>query len=279
VHAVRWAPARPAGVPVLLLHGLGASTIQWELVGAPLARRLAAPVLAVDLAGFGLTRATPEAAGILPNAELVIRLLGELGPARLVGNSMGGAVAIAVAARRPDLVARLVLVTPTLPQPSPPGPPEPFIPRNLPAALPVLGPLLVAAYAHSLPAAAIIDERLAAAFHDRRRIDPGIRRRLIDLVRLRRRFPEGPAAYAAAARTLLAYLTLPGGIARDMQRVAAPTQIVHGAQDELVPVALAHDALRRRRDWRLDVIDPCGHLPQLEHPDRLVEAVMLGEAG
>jgi pimeloyl-ACP methyl ester carboxylesterase len=100
---------------------------------------------------------------------------------------------------------------------------------------------------------------------------------MIGLVRTRRSFAEAASAYAAATRSLFWYVSDPAGIARDIARVQAPTQIIHGAQDRLIPLPLAHAAIRRRPDWRLVVLQDCGHLPQLETPGRFVDAVIAGD--
>jgi pimeloyl-ACP methyl ester carboxylesterase len=259
---------------MLLLHGLGGSTLHWELVGPVLARRLGAEVTAIDLPGFGLTRAAPAAATLPIATDVVIGLLESEGAVDLVGSSMGGAIATALAAARPELVRRLVLVTPALPQPRWPEPGYPILPHNWPAAIPGFGPLAVAVYAENTTDEEVVDDRLRRSFLDPRRIDPEVRARMIALVRTRRGFDEGVPAYAAATRALFWYVTHPGGMEQDIARIQAPTQIIHGAEDRLIPLPLAEAAARRRPDWRLVVLRECGHLPQLEAPGRFVAAVL-----
>ena len=60
VHTADWEPLepRPGAVPVVLVHGLGASTLSWELVADDLAQRLGTRVTALDLPGFGRTAPT-----------------------------------------------------------------------------------------------------------------------------------------------------------------------------------------------------------------------------
>jgi pimeloyl-ACP methyl ester carboxylesterase len=261
----------------LLLHGLGGTSLHWELAGGRLAEHRRAVVTAIDLAGFGRTRARSEQATVAANARLVVALLERHGPAELVANSMGAAVAMIVAAGHAELVTRLVLVTPVLPQPPWPEPPLPLLPHNWPAAVPGAGPLLVRAYAQATPDERVVDDRLRRSFFDMRRVDAGIRARMIELTRERRAFAEGPAAYAAAARSMFWYVTDPEGSARDVARIRCPTLIVHGQYDRLVPLRLAEAALRRRPDWRLRVMPRCGHMPQLELPEDFVAAC--AEAG
>ena len=59
VHTADWEPTepRPGAIPVVLVHGLGASTLSWELVGHGIADRLGTRVTALDLPGFGRSRA------------------------------------------------------------------------------------------------------------------------------------------------------------------------------------------------------------------------------
>jgi pimeloyl-ACP methyl ester carboxylesterase len=278
VHAVSWgtrgaAPADRTGERrLLLLHGLGGTLLHWDLVGAALAERLRAVVTAIDLAGFGRTRADPEQATVAENARLVACLLERYGEAEVVGNSMGAAVASIVAAERPDLVTRLLLVTPVLPQPMWPEPPVPILPHNWPAAIPGLGALAVQAYAAATSDEQVVDDKLHRSFYDLRRVDPRIRAAMIRLTRERRGYGEAAYAYAAATRSMFCYLSAPDGSARDIARIGCPTVIVHGDHDRLVPLPLAYAALRRRPDWRLDVLRGCGHMPQLERPGAFIAA-------
>ena len=115
-HVERRAPARgapaAAGLPVVLLHGLTGSASTWDALATSLAEA-GHPVVAVDLIGHGASDA-PEAEAryaIERVADDLVALLGELGHrrARWLGYSMGGRVALLLAARHPESVAALVL--------------------------------------------------------------------------------------------------------------------------------------------------------------------------
>jgi 3-oxoadipate enol-lactonase len=94
-------------VTVLLIHAGVCDARQWERQAAMLApRRVVAP----DLPGFG---ETPVPAGEFSQLDGIVPLLD--GPAAVVGNSLGGRVALQLALARPDLVERLLLVSPGLP--------------------------------------------------------------------------------------------------------------------------------------------------------------------
>lgn len=99
----------PADLPVLVLHGWGASIEAVAPIVAPLAERT--EVLALDLPGFGESDDPPEAWGSEDYARFVAALLERAGISRchLVGHSRGGAIAICLAARRPELVGRIIL--------------------------------------------------------------------------------------------------------------------------------------------------------------------------
>jgi pimeloyl-ACP methyl ester carboxylesterase len=100
------------GAPLVLLHGLGSSRHAWDPVVPALSGHF--EVIAVDLPGFGDSEPVPAQAGPLPAtlAAAVARLLDELGVTipHLAGNSLGGWVALELAAIRP--AASLTLLSP-----------------------------------------------------------------------------------------------------------------------------------------------------------------------
>jgi pimeloyl-ACP methyl ester carboxylesterase len=270
VHAVQWGDGDAS---VLLVHGLGGHAISWEPVGPALAQRLRATVTAVDLPGFGLTRVPPgRRATMGTHGRLLRALLERSGPAVVIGNSMGGALGIGLAARHPRLVRALVLVDPALPRPA--GNPAQWavVARLAPTIVPQLGSRVLALRGRMLGPERLVDQTLEWTLCRPDRLDPALRRRLVDLARTRRSFPEAPAAYAESARALFWYLTR--SMRADEGRVAAPTLIVHGDRDKLVPVEAARALAARRSDFTLAVIDDCGHVPQLEVPEQFLAAAM-----
>lgn len=98
--------------PVLLVHGIARSLEDWRTAHDLLAAR-GHRVISVDLPGFGLTRRGKERAGLAAFGRAVVGVLDALDerrPVHLMGNSLGGAVAMTVAAAHPERVAGLVLV-------------------------------------------------------------------------------------------------------------------------------------------------------------------------
>jgi len=270
VHTVSWTPARarPRATPLLLIHGLGGSTINWELVGQGLADRAGARVDAVDLPGFGRSRLGSARATVGANGAVVARLLAEWGPAVLVGNSMGGAISIGVAARHPDLVPGLVLVDPALPR------------RGRGSLRPVMQmPAAVAAFVRSargrgLSPALLADAALQMVFHDPEALDREVLDRLALLAYERGHYEERRRALREATQSLISHTARPSGLWRDMRSVHCPVLVIQGRQDRLVPLAVIREAVRHRADWHLEVFDRCGHVPQLEMPEQFVDVVI-----
>ena len=115
---VHYADHGGSGLPLLLIHGLAGSYLNWMSVADRLA--INHRVRALDLRGFGLTPlGRGQNSSLEANQALIEGFLEKVvgGPAILLGNSMGGRLSLQVAASRPDLVSRLVLVDPAAPNP------------------------------------------------------------------------------------------------------------------------------------------------------------------
>jgi pimeloyl-ACP methyl ester carboxylesterase len=99
-----------SGQPVVLLHGWGGEIASFGPITSILAERF--DMVALDLPGFGKTPLPDRPWGTDDYADLVVECLRQLGlgPVSLIGHSFGGKTSIAVAARHPELVRRLVLV-------------------------------------------------------------------------------------------------------------------------------------------------------------------------
>lgn len=273
VHIVDWHPSTPLpdAPPIVLVHGLGGSTINWELVGAGLSERFGTSVTAVDLPGFGHTRSDHRPAGFDTHRHLVRALVRERGPSILAGNSMGGAISVSLAARHPELVSGLVLVNAAYPRPS----------RNLDQfgrtvkfatlTFPRAATPIVNARARRLGPGRLVDATLFAVLAKPDSLDPDLRDRLVALAGARRHYPEAAAAYAHSGGTLFRYLMT--RMRADLDALAIPTLVVHGRQDQLVPVSFARDVARRHPQWTYVEFAQCGHAPQLEAPTEFLETV------
>lgn len=101
------------GDPLVLLHGLGSSTRDWELQVPAFARQF--QVITLDLRGHGRSAKPPGPYSMALFAEDTARLIKELGvePAHFLGISLGGMVAFQLAIDHPDLVRSLIIVNST----------------------------------------------------------------------------------------------------------------------------------------------------------------------
>ena len=248
-----------AGPSVVALHGLGGTKGSFLPTIAALADRFR--VIAADLPGFGDSD-KPIGARYDARffADAVTDLLDELGLDRvhLIGNSLGGRIALEIALRRPDRVARLALLAPSLAWRRE-RPWTPLLHLTRPElALVQLAPRgLVTAIVHRLIPGA--DEGWAAAG-----VDEFLRAYLT---------PAGRAAFYAAARQI--YLEQPhgeNGFWPRLKTLQPDALFVWGLRDRVVPIAFARhvtDALPRAQHLELD----CGHVPQVERPRQTHAAV------
>jgi pimeloyl-ACP methyl ester carboxylesterase len=242
------------GPTVILLHGIASSLYTWKDVLPGLAAHH--DVVALDLPGFGGSAVPGEPSGEL-EVRSVVGLMDALGIRRasLVGNSLGGAIAVAVAARAPDRVDRLVLIDPAGYNFA--AADRPFVLR-LAAGVPGV-------VAEALPLRPLVSLALHQVFHDDRLVTSD---RIAEYVAPLRR----PGA-TRVLRTLL--LTTDGlGFPGVVREVRAPTLIVWGRYDTWIPV---RDAARFAADIpgaRVALVD-AGHMPQEERPAET--AALMGE--
>ncbi|MEP7105211.1 MAG: alpha/beta hydrolase [Chloroflexota bacterium] len=269
---VHYADFGGSGEPVLLIHGLGGSHLNWMAVADDLARDHR--VYAVDLRGFGLTPlGRGQKATLDANQALLERFLQQVvgGPATLVGNSMGGRLSMQVAASRPDQVSRLVLVDPAAPNPSLGGVDGLVVVFFAALLSPVAEPYL-RRRARRMGAEKAVRATLAVVCEDPRRVAPAVYQAHLELTERRlAEMPWSDRALVQAARSLLKLIFRPKQYHGILPAIKAPTLIVHGARDRLVPVAAVRDLVRRRPDWQLEVLEGVGHMPMLETPDRFLQ--------
>lgn len=271
VHVVDFGGTGPT---MVLVHGLGGSTQNWLAVGPALAKR--ARVLALDLAGFGRTPPTAGAASVPANQALLDRFLATVvsRPAILVGNSMGGLIAMMQAAADPGKVSALVLVAPA--QPAPRGTridPQVFAAFLL-YSVPGLSRWYLRQRAARLGAEGLVRQTLQLCCVDPSRVPADVRTAHIALAAERiERMPWANAAFLDAARSTLAVLRRRRGFEEMVSRIATPALVIHGTGDRLVPLRASRLLARLRPDWTLDVFEGFGHVPQLEAPERFVDSV------
>ncbi len=238
------------GPPVLAIHGLGGTKGSFIHTIAALSDRFR--VVAVDLPGFGDSD-KPIGAAYDPRffAGHMIELMDalELDRVHLIGNSLGGRVALEVALRAPERVGRLALLAPSLAWRRP---------RRWVPALRLVRPELGLVQLAPRAVVETIVRRLIPG------ADEGWMAAGVDEFLRAYHTPAGRAAFYAAARQI--YLEAPhgqNGFWTRLRAIEATALFVWGRQDTLVPIAFARhvaEALPQARHLELD----CGHVPQVE---------------
>ncbi|MEO7448381.1 MAG: alpha/beta fold hydrolase [Humibacillus sp.] len=255
----------PLAAPVVLVHGLGGSVLNWVAIAPALARHRR--VVAIDLPGFGLSPADGRSTDVNHNAALLSRFVHHVvgGPAVLVGNSMGGMVSLLLADRRPEQVVGLVLVDPALPNPG--ARPDPQVAATFAMyAVPRVGEAVLTRYNSRLTDRQRVMATVELCLEDPSRADPAVIDAMVELAGWRRSLPDPEGDFLGAARSLLKVLRGRRDYDRVIADVDRPVLLVHGTADRLVPVSAARRAARINPRWSTAYLDGAGHTPQLEVP-------------
>jgi pimeloyl-ACP methyl ester carboxylesterase len=262
------------GPPLVLVHGLGGSHLNWCLLAPKLAPR--ARVLAVDLVGFGLTHPEGRSVTVQTAAVMLDRFVREVAgaPAILVGNSMGGMASILEAAANPDAVSGLVLIDPALPLAAGARPDRLVSAAFLLYAIPGLGEGYLARRRASVPADRLVREVLNLCCVNPGRVPRELVAASVVLAEERASVAGLDAAFLSAARSLLRVSARRGRYWAAMRAVAAPVLLIHGEKDRLVSVRSAREAAARNPGWRFEVVPDVGHVPQLETPEAVAALVL-----
>jgi pimeloyl-ACP methyl ester carboxylesterase len=261
------------GKPMVMVHGLGGNAMNWMSVGPELATKHR--VLALDLAGFGRTPLFNRSATLGANAELVNsfieQVVGE--PAILMGNSMGGHIAILEAADHPQWVDALILVDPAIPGAHVRRPDPTMLGVMAALTLPGLADFVIDRRARVLGPERLVRETIALVAADPSRIDTAVIDAHVQLMRERGNLGrQASRAFLQAVRSLGLRMADPRFWAR-LKKVEAPGLVIHGGLDRLIPVSAVRDLVRRRPDWTLEVIEGVGHVPMMECPDLFLKLV------
>jgi len=276
VHWIEFAPEGPqarggdagrGGPPVVFVHGLGGSHLNWCLIGPELAAGRRA--VALDLHGFGLTPGTRATSTVQRNARLLDRFVREITgtPVILAGNSMGGLISILQAAAAPDTVAGLVLIDPALPQPAR-APDRQVAGQFLTYALPGLGELYMRRVMARRTPRDAVQRVIELCFADPSRADPAMVAASVALAA--ERPPDRGAAFLAASRSLMRVVGQRRRYWEMMASVRVPVLLIGGEADRLVPAEAIRQAAARHPGWETVIVPGAGHTPQLEVPDNVI---------
>jgi len=263
-----------AATPVVFVHGLGGSHLNWCQIGPALAAGRRA--VALDLHGFGLTPGTRANSTVERNAALLHRFSREVvgPPVILAGNSMGGLISILQASAAPETVKGLVLVDPALPLP-PRAPDRQVGNQFLLYALPGVGELYLRAVQSRRPPQLAVQQIIELCFADPSRADPAMLTASIALAAERQGQASwaGTEAFLAASRSLMRVVGRRRRYWETMASVQVPVLLIAGDADRLVPVASTRQAAARNPRWETVILPGVGHTPQLEVPDQVIGTI------
>jgi pimeloyl-ACP methyl ester carboxylesterase len=258
------------GLPLLVLHAVEESSFDWRWVMPELSRNYR--IYAPDLPGFG-DSAKPKTADYTPAffEWFVAAYLDALSIERaaVVGNSLGGLIALRLALSDPGRVTALGLISSA-------GLGREVSPALVPATLPVYGELAVSWGKTPLGTAQRAWGRAPLVFANPARGPPGW---IAEQYRLSQ-LPGYLEANVAALRAQLhPFLGQREVLLDQLHRLQIPTLVVWGILDRVIPYNHAREAVARLKHGHLELIPDCGHLPQVERPDRFVAILdkFLGE--
>ena len=256
---------------MVLLHGLGSSHVHWRPVRRELAR--AYRLHAIDLPGFGLTPLAGRSPEVIPSGRLVARFLRRLDqPAVVMGNSMGALVALLALQEAPGAARALVLVSPSAPRPSR-ARLEPRLTVLLSAYLwPVVGEITRELYVRRLGPEGLARNLLEICCSQPGAVSPEVLAAAHQLS-LRRSHDDEVHAFLAAYRSLYGYLRDGRRFDALLRSVEAPTLVVYGGADRLLPAAFTDRVRRVRPDWKHVSLPGAGHMPHVDRPDQFLRAV------
>jgi abhydrolase domain-containing protein 6 len=245
------------GEPLVFLHGIATDRRIWGLIDGELARERR--VVTVDVPGFG--ESAPVGAGfdLQRVADRIVRGMAAQrvpAPFDLVGHSLGGGIAIMLAAQHPRLVRRLVL-----------GAPAGLRPFPL-AVANILAAGADAVLAARRTAAPLTDTwwgrklLFALTAADAAELPPTLARQMVE-------------ASAAARRTAPALATITSADLRPvLAGTSMPLGVIWGEADRTVPIRALEDLLQARPDALVARIDDAGHVPMIERPEQFVAALL-----
>lgn len=248
------------GTTVILLHGIGSCVETWTYNINVLAQHHR--VYAVDLVGAGRSDKPPATYSLTYLAQFVLDFMDALSIecACLVGNSLGGGVALQFALNFPQKVEKLVLVN-SLGL----GKKITFTLRL--ATLPFVGKLFSPTRSGTALA-------LKQTVYDPKLISD-------EWVELYYQIATLPGAWQATLAIINTNINLFGvrtevykAIVDKLATITAPTLVFWGQQDRLLPVAHAAVATKGLPSARLHIFAPCGHWPQFERSDEFNTLVL-----
>ncbi len=246
-HRTRYLEAGSAKQAAVLLHGLGGYSDKWKPAMLELSEKYR--VVVPDMVGYGLS--DKPVIDYTPGffIEFIGKFIGKLGLERphLVGASLGGQVAAEYASSNGRSVSSLVLISPA---------------GIMKKSTPALDAYIMAAL---YPRESSVSYALGTMENSGREASPRLVSAFMDNM-------SRPNAKMAFMSSLLCFKNYPD-ITPALGRISAPTMLVWGRDDPIIPISYAKRFTDAIRDCTLVVMDNCGHTPYVQHPRRFAEIV------
>lgn len=249
-----------SGDPILCLHGMGGSTFSWRHLIAPFSRNN--KLILVDFKGCGKSPKPRDTHySIHEHADSIYQIIREenLTNLTLVGNSLGGAVALILAIRlgeeEPGRLAKLILIDS--------GGDKRFLPIHVKLLRSFLGTPIMYSSPSTLAAKII----LRYCYYDKRKTT---REQVAAYAQ--------PLAAAGGRHALLqtAKQCIPANadeIAAGLKKITVPTLILWGRNDKVMPLEVGELLRQAIPNSTLEIIEQCGHIPQEEKPDETIALI------
>jgi pimeloyl-ACP methyl ester carboxylesterase len=257
------------GRTIVLVHGLGGSHANWLAVAPALASF--GRVVAIDLPGFGLSPRDPRGTSLEVMGESLSKFIDAMSPepVHLIGNSMGGALSILEASRRPSRIQSVLLVCPALP-PAPGTRPDPQLLSTLLLAFVPFGDRLLKRRAAKAGPRQMVHDLMKLCCVDASKVPPSVIEAHVDLATSRPSRNWADRSLMEATRSLSALLTFGSAYRRALKGLTIPALIVHGQLDRLVDVRSARAAVAMAPQIQLVELPGVGHTPQMEAADAFI---------
>lgn len=253
-HNTRYWQLGTQGTPIVLIHGISCSVLEWEHVIHELSGKN--QVFALDLLGHGLTDKpldeTYDIAG-LSNFTLAFMDVVGLATASLVGNSLGARIAIECAAIAPDRITAVVLSAPAAVS-------KTTLLEFRIASIPFLGEIVTA------PNPTGTGKIWRSAFADPRFATKELIAEKVALAKL----PGAGKAFLKCLRYMLGLGGFKAAVLADthqkIQRIKSPVIVVWGRQDKFLPISHLSTFLELLPTAESVIMENCGHAPMIEYP-------------
>lgn len=258
---IRYWDSGGRGPAALMTHGIGESLEFWHPQFDSIGQQMR--LLAWDMPGHGLSDEMPQAMSLEGQAAVAWKLLDQLGVkhVHLIGNSLGAAMSLRMAAQAPQRVSSLLLANAAALGRAV------FAPFRV-MTVPLLGELM------SQPGPGAVKRQIEAIVLNREAITPQVRNAIVRNV-------TRPGSVPHFLRLLRGLTTLRGQRAEVVERshqilrsLQVPVCIVHGDRDGVLPAEHSRRAHAMVPGSELHVLAPCGHTPQLEMPEAFNRLVL-----